>query len=512
MIRKNIYKWHRNLSLTIAIPVLLWALSGFMHPIMTNIRPKVSTQTLATKPIDTSKFKISLSDALQMNHIDSISSFRIVHIADNWFYQVQVQRGKEPLYFATLNGKALTAGNWLYAQYLARQFLEGDNQLKITHAAITENSGHDCCDAATQCVLNAPKGAAVRNVSLINGYNSEYKPINRLLPVYRVSFARADGIRIYVEPATDRFAFAMDNKRRVFDTVFTLLHTWAWLDVLGKAKHLVEFIFVTLAFLNTLTGIYIFFSTKPKKVPGNSSNKMRRVHRYSAIVIALFTLMFSFSGAWHALSKLKNDDRDMYFIRDRFAAGDLKFAIDSIQKIIHQPIANIGIINTDHGPYWRVQTVTANISMDLMKGRIAPQAITYLSHKDLSVWNDGDAMYARYLAGKFSLHSDHEIRSVSLVTKFGAEYNFTDKRLPVWKVQYTGNDNEKIFIETTTNSVAKHTNNRELAQDYSFAFLHKHEFLGRAGKGWKDFSTMFWAMAQVILVVIGLLFYVKLRK
>jgi len=35
--RKNIYKWHRTLSLIIALPVVRWAASGFMHPIMTNI-------------------------------------------------------------------------------------------------------------------------------------------------------------------------------------------------------------------------------------------------------------------------------------------------------------------------------------------------------------------------------------------------------------------------------------------------------------------------------------------
>jgi hypothetical protein len=40
--KKKIYQWHRTTSLIIAIPVILWAASGFMHPIMTTIRPKVA--------------------------------------------------------------------------------------------------------------------------------------------------------------------------------------------------------------------------------------------------------------------------------------------------------------------------------------------------------------------------------------------------------------------------------------------------------------------------------------
>ncbi|MBO9573824.1 MAG: hypothetical protein J7497_16680, partial [Chitinophagaceae bacterium] len=60
MIRKKIYRWHRTLSIIIAIPVLCWAISGFMHPLMTNIRPEVATQSLPPTGIDTSQIKVPL--------------------------------------------------------------------------------------------------------------------------------------------------------------------------------------------------------------------------------------------------------------------------------------------------------------------------------------------------------------------------------------------------------------------------------------------------------------------
>src|SRR6202000_2257295 len=94
----------------------------------------------------------------------------------------------------------------------------------------------DCCGAATECVLHPAHGAKVTNVSLVSAFDNEYKSINRLLPVYKVSFDRADGIRVYVETTQDRFSFAMDNRRAVFDEIFRLFHTCGWLDGLGHSR------------------------------------------------------------------------------------------------------------------------------------------------------------------------------------------------------------------------------------------------------------------------------------
>jgi hypothetical protein len=519
MLRKNIYKWHRTLSLIIAVPVLLWALSGFLHPIMTNIRPKVATQTIQLQAIDTAKIRYSLKEVLERNHIDSFHAFRIVHIANNWFYQVQVSHDREPLYFSALNGKMLTEGNWLYIQWLAKQFLEGvrNNKMPVTTVTIAGDQGQDCCDAATDCVLKGQSNAKVTDVSLISGFTSEYKSINRLLPVYRVAFDRADGIRVYVEPTTDRFAFAMDNKRRPFDRVFTLVHTWAWLDFLGKWKFIVEFLLVSLAFVTTLMGAYIFFSTSSKKMTGNGLVTARRNHRYTAIVIALFTLMFTFSGAYHALSKMNNDDnRAAVYDNTRYAVTELKDNRDLLRQHTKTPVTQIGLVKMNSETYWRIQTATPGKQQgpgDLMKTQSFPMpVISYYAWKDGSVLPDGERIYARYLAGKFSGRFSTDIRSVTPVTKFGADHNFTDKRLPVWRIQYAVNHNERYFIETATGSLSKYINDLALMEDYSFAFLHKHEFLGWAGKGWKDTSTMFWAMAQVVMVCFGLILYFRSRS
>ena len=80
--------------------MVLWAASGFMHPIMSSFRPKVATQFLSAKAIDSSYEKITLENALSINKIDSFKNVRLIHIDTNWFYQVQLIGKNELVYLS----------------------------------------------------------------------------------------------------------------------------------------------------------------------------------------------------------------------------------------------------------------------------------------------------------------------------------------------------------------------------------------------------------------------------
>ncbi|MDO6435273.1 PepSY domain-containing protein [Flavitalea sp. BT771] len=564
--RKKIYQLHRRLSIIIAIPVLLWAISGFMHPLMTNIRPAIATQGIPSIPIDTQRVRFPLAEALRKHHLDSFSNFRLVHIDTNWFYQVQPLAAGDgnniagiPVYISCTNGNILTAGDWLYAQYLARQFLEGaadvqpPPQIASPHATSPDNdssssrtgpsaphvhtaslpndaaslltaavslhdeasSTHDCCGAATESVLNPVKGAKVANVSLVKAFDNEYKGINRLLPVYRVSFDRPDGIRIYVETTQDRFSFAMDNRRAIFDEIFRLCHTWGWLDFLGKGRLAVETLVALAALLTTVLGIYIFFTTHGARSNGNGLVKARRNHRYTAIVASLFTLLWTFSGSFHAFSKFTDDTRDRYFAAPHFAAGMANGDCVRLQSVCARPITNMSLVQMNGDNYWRVTLLPekAAAHKDLMKdAKTAPPPVSYIRAADYSVLAEGDARYAAYLAGTFSQHPPADIRSVTAVTSFGDEYNFTDKRLPVWKVSYAGGHNERLYIETSTGKLASRVDDRSVVEGYSFSIFHKHHFMDAGGKTARDVSTMFWAFMQVVLVTMGLILWFRRRN
>lgn len=516
----KIYKLHRTLSLVIAIPVLLWASSGLMHPLMTNIRPSVVTQSLLPIIIDSHRIRLPLAEALHSSHIDSFRQCRLVHIDTNWFYQVQLNRASVPLYISTVNGRVLASGDWLYAQHLARQFLEGQRfspaerrrqQAQITPVSLAAD--HDCCNEATRCVLGS-KGSRVKNAHMLTSFNNEYKSINRLLPVYKVSFAREDGIRVYVETTQDRFAFAMDNRRAMFDEFFRLFHTWGWLDFAGNAKYVAEGAVAVTAFITSLLGIYIFLTTRSKKVTGNKLVRWRRYHRYTAMVAVLFTLCWSGSGAYHALYKLHQQPKKGSCTDDKISRGAIRVEPRQLANIVHGPVTNVSLASIGDHVYWRtsVQLPNAKRVTDLMKEqRAVLSPVVYVNASDGSLLPQGEEKYARHLATEFSGHEAAGLRELRPVTQFTDEYNFSYKRLPVWKAGYSSAHNEAFFVETCSGELAAYVNDLDIPEGYSFSVFHKHHFMDWGGKSIRDLSTMIWAIAQVVMAIVGLILYFRWR-
>ena len=342
------------------------------------------------------------------------------------------------------------------------------------------------------------------------------------MPAYKVSFEREDGIRIYVETQQDRFAFAMDNRRAAFDTFFSLFHTFSWLDFLGKGKYVLEIILMLMAFITTLMGVYIFVITKTKKPNGNTVQAARRNHRWTSIVISLFTLMFTGSGAFHLVEKFTPDTRAEFFTKNVFTQNESSFDIKKLQEVIgtEKKITNVSLVKINGANFCQVfyQSTSGNRKnaepkgMGLMKNKsVPPPSTIYVSTNNYTMLADGEMIYANYLATLFSKHPPTEIVKTTVITKFEDEYGFVNKRLPVWKVNYNSNNKERFYVETSTGKLAAHVNDKDLIEGYSFAMLHKHHFMDFAGKGMRDFSTMFWAMAQIAAVVVGLTLYFKMR-
>ena len=519
MIRKNIYKWHRICSLIIAIPVLLWAVSGFMHPLMTTIKPRVTTQSLRPSPIDSNALVFPLQQALQLNNISYIHNARMVHIDTNWFYQVQLQQNAPPVYLSTKTGKQLRNGDQLYAQYIAKQFLKGQPedkqraekqaispqsalQIAAASAIAQPSTSHDCCDAATNSVLTDTAGSLVESVELIRSFNSEYKYINRLLPVYKVQFERADGVRVYVETTQDRFAFVMDNRRAAFDTFFGIFHTWEWMNATGNFKYVLMTLITALGFLTTCMGLYIFFITKTRK-PNNAIGKSRRHHRILALTASIFTLMFTFSGGLHAWEKMFPEGKIADEASHSIPADLLQPDLQRMQQTLkNKSILNFSIAQIDNDYYWRVIT-----------GSSQKQQPQYLHHTSYALLENGEIKHALFLAEKLSGHSQRDVSKIEPITKFSGEYGFVNKRLPVWKISYAMNGNERFYVETSTERCAAHFTDSDLIEGYSFALLHKHHFMDWAGKSARDISTMIAAALQLIMVLTGLiLFYRWMRR
>ena len=73
------------------------------------------------------------------------------------------------------------------------------------------------------------------------------------------------------------------------------------------------------------------------------------------------------------------------------------------------------------------------------------------------------------------------VLKASLVTRFGGDYDFRNKRLPVWKFEYGAPLNASVFVDTATGVLADMTRNSAKPEIWSFSMLHKWSFLGDWG-------------------------------
>src|SRR5678815_4139688 len=88
-IRRNVYRWHRATSLLVAVPVILWTLSGFLHPVMGTFKPAVANQVLPADAIDVTRIQIPLQTALEKAGIEKLHRFRIIRMDETYYYQLQ---------------------------------------------------------------------------------------------------------------------------------------------------------------------------------------------------------------------------------------------------------------------------------------------------------------------------------------------------------------------------------------------------------------------------------------
>lgn len=484
---KKIYAFHRTMSLVIAIPVALWALSGMMHPLMTSLRPSVATQTLEPDSIDRNRVGVTVSYALKRNRIDSIQAVRLVHIDTNWFYQVKTEYCAVPVYMSVRDGRRLSNGDALYARWLARQFMGAAPRPDRKQYASLEVAMMDCCDAATACAMDERAGSKIRKLRRVDRFEGEYNAVNRYLPVYRVDFERDDELRVYVSTWEGKFALAVDRRRAVFDRVFALFHTWSWLDGMGRYRHLVVALIMLVTVLTTLAGLLIFFQTRTRR-GSHPVVKARRWHRYTSLTASLFTLAFAFSGGYHAFKKISEPGKAK-IPQQRIAAQPLDIPWPPAASSLRQ--ANLVMLT--NGLYWRLNT---------------GDGVRYVS-EDTTPLVTTDSAYALTLASWYSGRRATEVKDVQFVTKFSGEYGFLNKRLPVWSVNY---GNERYYVDLASGELAAHVRNEDRAEGFSFAFLHKHHFMDFAGKTARDASTVFGASLQVAMVLVGLMLYFRIRE
>lgn len=502
MVQRNMYRWHRIIGILTVIPVVFWTLSGLMHPLMSNwLRPKIAREFLV--PVPAPRLTVPLQQVMRQNNLPSLRNVRLVRWQGQPAYQLLVETPTAvPRYFSATTGLALPAtADQQYAEQLARYFAQ-DTTAKVASA------------------------------ERLTAFDGEYKFVNRLLPVWKIAFDRPDGLTVYVETMPARMATFNNTTRAVFIRVFDLLHNWSFLELLGgnTVRVIVMLVLLTIILASTVSGLVIYgFMWKRFRKPRNAHDKvgwLRKYHRQVGLAVAFVTFTFAGSGAFHVYLKLHPDDRLRYQHAPAIPLGQLQVDLTAL-PLNWKTVQNVSLAEFNGQVYYQVfqlptddkgtDKATTGASTGQPIEAVKPEAVAYYSAATGQLLPEGAAQHARALADTFLQESSGlaalpAIEKTELIDHFEGEYGFINKRLPVVKVAYHTPNKTTLYVEPATGRLAARVENAARYEGLSFAFLHKFHFIGTvAGKDVRDIVTMLSALGVLVVSLLGLWLFVKVK-
>jgi len=151
-------------------------------------------------------------------------------IAGEPTYVVWTREAKAPAYVSGTTGKVVADRDEVFAGEIATRFLGG---------------------------------TSVRKTAVLTAFDSEYLPIFRILPVYRMETGDAAGTRVYVSTMTESVTRFTDHRRQWEANVFSYLHKLSFIP--NKALRDGVLVVGTAGiFLLSLAGVVLFFVTRPR--------------------------------------------------------------------------------------------------------------------------------------------------------------------------------------------------------------------------------------------------------
>ncbi len=455
----KLLKLHRALALFGFAAMLLWGTSGLLHPWLT-------TFGVQQKVFAPPQRVLNLQDALPFEQIlkkagvEQAQSVRLVVAESANLLQITESQFAPRRYFDLNTGLELPNYDPVYAAFLARHY------------------------------LNTPY-AEIAEVERIEKFSNDYPAVNRLLPVYRVQFDQADGLNAYVYTETASLAAVSDNTKHQVQTVFQWLHTWSWMPSVAETPRvLLIAMLVGVLFTMACSGLAMLVLIRRKVRAAGAKGW----HRIAGHVLVVPMLMFSFSGVYHVVQHGWPEEQSKLTMRPAIDLQKLHFPLHSnwAEMTRDLPVTGLSLVANQNGE------LLYRLALPLPKNGLPdnPQAIRnarfdgvqptgpaiYLNANTGLLWQDGDREMAHQLAQLHTGLPREAVQQASLVTRFGGDYDFRNKRLPVWKFEYGAPLNASVFVDTATGVLADITLNSAKPEIWSFSMLHKWSFLGGLGR------------------------------
>ncbi len=472
-----LFRWHRRLALIVALFLLGWTLSGLLHPVMSRLsvppqRPMPELTSVGVQNV------VPAKAVLVAAGIEAYHQLHLLGVDQQSVYLVQVNAGSLPRFFDAVSGDEQPAFGAQWAERLARRYLGRSD-------------------------------AVVESVTPIEAFSDSYPAINRYLPVWQVRFAGTEGFVVSVDAVSGRPAAIEHTLQQRVRKLFQLLHTFSFLPD-GAATLWLQLLLISMTFLLAIAGIVLWWRLRQRP----AMTALRAWHRRGGLVLSGVLLMFTFSGALHLIEKL---------MAVPMPPAQLQQANTS-EIPTHWPhtMANLP------APKW-LRLQAGNILQ--WRGALAPPTASP-PNSGGHAGHDHEAARTPVLASGGWLAADGSELSAAAalsdlaraascepvtnsepaqISRFGGDYGFLNKRLPVWQVECQ--DGARLFFDSSNDVLAARVLPSERFEAWSFHMLHKWHFLDGLGRDARDGIQALFVFLLAGLTGVGVSIYlIRLRR
>lgn len=464
---RKVLAWHRWAGLLACLAILAWSASGVLHPVMSRLQPQPAMRVAPTPALPAS---LNLRQLLETHQITTVRAIHPAVVDDSSVLRVTHANGAV-VYIDPSTSARLAEGEHLHARFLARYF-SGEQQ------------------------------AAIVSLTRVTEFNDEYPYVNRLLPVWRVTFDRPDHLRVFVDTAHSRLGTLTDGRKLLFSQTFRVLHTWSWAGE-GIGRLLIMSLLLMTTASTAIAGMVMAVRLRHAK-KRLADKPWRRWHRRLAIAVSVSAILFTSSGLYHLLHNANKPD-----VLPATQLPD----IDSSQ-LIHWPGMEAGEQLSLHDisgqSAWRISKL-ASMSAEHTHHSMRPPALAtvrYINTQTGQLIDEGESHHAQQLALAYHSAEPGMIRDWSAVNAFADEYGFINKRLPVMRVNFKDAINTSVYVETATGDFAAMITDPDRREVWSFAWLHKWHFLD-INKNLRDALLALFAFGNALVALMGLRLFVR---
>lgn len=445
---------HRALVWVSLVVLLVWTLSGFLHPLMGLLAPQPAQR--AAPPLSASMVDLHAGLPGVLAKAGESAVLRLVPGPGEALWQATLPSGERR--YRHLDGRAWAGDDAAYARWLAGWYL-GEER-------------------------------AIASLRRLDAFTPDYPWVNRLLPVWEVRFAGQTGLTAYLHTETASLASLGDDRRRLLQQGFRALHTLDWLGSESLAARLVLVVAMGALLLGAGTGLLLWAMRRPATRP----TPARRWHRRLALVAGLPLLLMAGSGLVHALwSAGDGAERGLRLPPPHLdgpriaalAAGPLPAWPQGPERL-----GSASLATSPEGAPWLV--LRAPLAGGW--GAPVPEAVVIDLESGQPVAG-GERRLAEAAVQAQGLPADVALERV---TRFSPGYDFRNRRLPAWIA--TLPDGHRVALDPDTAQRLDALSGSARAEAYVFSLAHK----------WQPLAGLLGSPArrdalQVALLSLGLL-------